>query len=178
MKISKTNFEGLIYIQHNSYKDNRGSFTETFRNNILQDFLGFDTNFCQSNRVESNINVLRGLHFQELPYAQSKLISVSQGKILDIAVDLRKKSKTYSKYYSCILSSNLNNSLFIPKGFAHGYLTLENNTIVNYMVDEYYNIESEKGIRYNDPNLKIDWGINHDNIIISEKDSKYENYKW
>lgn len=178
MKIEKTDFEDLLIIHHNVYDDVRGQFKELYRNNIIEENLSYKVNFCQYNEVKSSNMVLRGLHFQEKSHAQSKLISVSKGKILDIAVDIRKKSKTYGKYFSYILDSESNQSLFIPKGFAHGYLTLRDNTNVNYKVDNYYNKRSEKGISYKDKYLNIDWGVDESKLIISKKDRKLGNYKW
>lgn len=163
-------------IENNPYFDNRGSFKEILRKNFLQDFINFE--FCQFNQVISKKNVLRGLHFQKMPYAQSKLIFVSSGKILDVVVDIRKNSKTYKQYFSKIISEKNNYAVFIPKGFAHGYLSLEDNTIVNYLVDEYYNPKNESGIIYNDKTINIDWGINNKKIIISKKDQDYKDYKW
>ena len=117
------------------------------------------------------------MHYQD-PNSQSKLITVLKGEILDIAVDIRKKSKTYGKYFSILLSEKNNKSLFVPKGFAHGYLSLKSNTLVHYKVDSYYNKSTEKGIRYDDPFLNIDWGLNIENTIISEKDRLFKPYQW
>ena len=122
--------------------------------------------------------MLRGLHFQKEPYSQSKLVSVSFGKILDVVVDIRKDSDNYGKYFSCVLSSQNHESLFIPRGFAHGYLTLSDSAIINYQVDNYYNPEAEDGIPYNDEFLNIDWGIQMSKIIISEKDKNIKPFIW
>lgn len=178
MNIVKTGFKDLLIINHDVYHDNRGSFKEVFRNNIIEDNLGYKVNFCQDNYVQSSCMVLRGLHFQEEPHAQSKLISVSEGKILDIAVDIRQNSKTYGKYFSYVLSSESNKSIFIPKGFAHGYLTLSEYANVNYKVDSYYKKNLEKGISFKDKYLNIDWGVSENKLIISEKDKKLTDYKW
>ena len=178
MKIEKTNFENLLIIHHNISLDSRGLFKEIFRNNIVEENLSYKVNFCQYNDVESSFMVLRGLHYQEEPHAQSKLISVSKGKILDIAVDIRKKSKTYGKYFSYVLSAESNKSIFIPRGFAHGYLTLSKNVYMDYKVDNYYNQESERGISFKDKYLNIDWGVDESRLIISDKDRKLVDYKW
>ena len=178
MNIVKTDFKDLLIINHDVYHDNRGSFKEVFRNNIIEDNLGYKVNFCQDNYVHSSYMVLRGLHFQEEPYAQSKLISVSEGKILDIAVDIRQNSKTYGKYFSYVLSSESNKSIFVPKGFAHGYLTLSEYANVNYKVDNYYKKNLEKGISFKDKRLNIDWGVCENELIISDKDKKLTDYKW
>lgn len=178
MKIEKTNFRDLFILNHDTFIDDRGLFKEVFRKNVIEDELGFEINFCQENNVRSSYMVLRGLHYQAKPNTQSKLIYVSFGKILDIAVDIRKNSKTYGKYFSYILSSESNQSIFIPKGFAHGYLTLSETAIINYKVDFYYNKNSERGIRYNDKNLNIDWGVDKNDLIISQKDRNFKDYKW
>ena len=176
--IKKTKFDNLLIINHKCNFDSRGEFFEIFRKQLIENELDYSINFCQENLVNSSKNVLRGLHFQENPNAQSKLISVFSGKIFDIAVDIRKNSKTYGKYFSTYLSSNDNTSLFIPKGFAHGYISLENNTLVSYKVDNYYDPDSEYGIPYDDKYLNIDWGVDYNDLVISEKDKNYDNYRW
>tara|TARA_B100000989_G_scaffold294803_1_gene274585 strand:+ start:3933 stop:4469 length:537 start_codon:yes stop_codon:yes gene_type:complete len=178
MKLIKTNFKNLIIIKHNVFEDERGYFKEKFKKEMLEKITDFKFEFCQENSVKSKLNVLRGLHFQKDQYAQSKLISVESGKILDIAVDIRRNSETYGKNFSYLLSSENHESLFIPKGFAHGYLTLSDSAIVNYQVDNYYNPEAEEGIPYDDDLLKIDWGIEKSKIIISKKDQNFKPFKW
>tara|TARA_B100001250_G_scaffold149451_1_gene128005 strand:+ start:1317 stop:1853 length:537 start_codon:yes stop_codon:yes gene_type:complete len=178
LNIEKTDFKDLLIINHDIFHDNRGSFKEIFRNNVLDENLSYRINFCQENNVKSSLMVLRGLHYQEEPFSQSKLISVTEGKILDIAVDIRKNSKTYGMYFSYVLSSDSNKSIFIPKGFAHGYLTLTKNAYVNYKVDNYYEKKSERGICFNDKLLNIDWGVDENQILISDKDKKLKDYKW
>ena len=121
---------------------------------------------------------MRGLHFQKKPFEQSKFISVLHGEILDIAVDIRRDSDTYGKYFSYILSSSNHESLFIPKGFAHGYLTISDQALINYKVDNYYAPDSECGILYNDEYLNIDWKIEHSKLLVSEKDKNQVPYKW
>ena len=178
MKIISTKFSGLKIIQSKNYRDNRGLFKEVFRKDILEENLGYKINFCQDNNVKSSYMVLRGLHYQDEPYAQSKLVSVTQGKILDIAVDIRENSKTYGKYFSYALSSESNKSIFVPKGFAHGYLTLSENADVNYKVDNYYNKNSEKGISFKDKYLNIEWEVDENKLIISDKDKKLTDFTW
>jgi len=178
MNLTKTSFKDLIIIKHNIHVDNRGYFKENFKKNKLENLLNYSLEFCQENSVKSYLNVLRGLHFQKQPYSQSKLVSVSFGKILDVAVDIRKDSENFGKYFSYILSSDKHESLFIPKGFAHGYLTLSESAIINYHVDNYYNPEFEEGISYDDDFLKIDWGIKKSKIIISKKDQNFKPFKW
>ncbi len=169
MKIMNTSIDGLKKIKHTIFRDNRGYFIESYNeikhNNLLGKF-----HFVQHNRSKSCKGVLRGLHFQEPPFDQSKLVSCLDGEILDIAVDLRKNSKTLGEYESNLLSDRNSYELFIPKGFAHGFVVLSESAIVSYKVDNYYNPEYEKGIIWNDPNLNIDWMINDSEIIISEKD--------
>lgn len=178
MIIKETPFKDLLIIENTPHLDKRGSFTEVFKKEIVENHLGYDINFCQENLVKSKKNVLRGLHFQINPFAQSKLISVLSGEILDIAVDIRKESKTYGKYFSYNLSSRKNESLFIPKGFAHGYLTISNDTSILYKVDNYYNPEMERGISFEDDFLKINLGIEFEKLIISKKDKKFKFFEW
>tara|TARA_B100001057_G_C22754570_1_gene913152 strand:+ start:845 stop:1381 length:537 start_codon:yes stop_codon:yes gene_type:complete len=178
MKLLKTDFKDLIIIKKKVFEDNRGFFKENFKVEMLNQFIGKKINFCQHNSVKSYINVLRGLHFQKEPYAQSKLISISSGKILDIAVDIRKNSKTYGKYFSYILESNNHEAIFVPKGFAHGYLTLSDEALVHYHVDNYYKPKMESGIHFNDKYLNIDWGVKQSELIMSEKDKRQKPYQW
>tara|TARA_Y100000766_G_C18917304_1_gene613014 strand:- start:15983 stop:16519 length:537 start_codon:yes stop_codon:yes gene_type:complete len=178
MKLIKTGFKDLFIIKHNLYVDNRGYFKEKFIKQKIEKIIGYQLDFCQDNSVKSNINVLRGLHYQKPPYDQSKLISISIGKILDIAVDIRDGSKTYGMYFSKVLDAKNHESLFIPKGFAHGYLTLSDSAIVNYKVDNYYSPSSERGISYLDEFLKIDWGVDEKKIIISKKDKDLKPFSW
>ena len=177
MKIEKTSFDDLLIINHNIFADVRGEFREIFKTKIL-DSLKRKIVFCQENSVISNFMVLRGLHFQLEPHAQTKLISVIKGEIFDVAVDIRKNSKTYGKYFQYKLSEKSKQSILIPKGFAHGYLTLSKTAYVNYKVDNYYNKESERGINYNDKQLNIDWGVDHQSLIISEKDKGLDDFTW
>lgn len=178
MKIYNTKFKDLLLLKHEAFDDERGVFKELFRINELNDRLSYSVSFCQENVVESSINVLRGLHYQKFPYQQSKLITVISGAILDIAVDIREESKTYGKYYSRILKSENNESLFVPSGFAHGYLTLTKKALICYNVDNYYNSNYEGGIFFNDPKLNIKWGQKAKKMIISKKDLQLNNFKW
>ena len=178
MKLLKTDFKDLIIIKHKLFNDKRGFFKEDFSVKNLGDFIGKKIIFCQQNSVKSNLNVLRGLHYQKEPFSQSKLISISSGRILDIAVDIRKNSKTYGKYFSHLLDCDNHESVFIPKGFAHGYLTLSKIALVHYQVDNYYNPKMESGISHNDSFLNIDWGIEKNKLIISEKDINHNPFSW
>lgn len=166
MKIYKTKIKGLVLIKKNQYFDNRGCFFEAFNEKIYSE-LGIETNFVQDNFSISKKNVLRGLHYQK-KNPQGKLISVIRGSILDIAVDIRKNSKTFGKYQSFILSEKNCRQLWIPRNFAHGFLSLSTNTIVNYKCTDLYDPEDQNTIIWNDKNLKISWPIKKP--IISKKD--------
>ena len=169
IKVKNLNLEGVYLLDIPLYKDNRGSFIEAYTN-IINNKLNIDLNWVQDSESVSNKNVFRGLHFQTGKYAQSKLLRVSNGKILDIMVDLRTNSKTFKQYIAIKLESR-NNLLYIPKGIAHGFLALSDKTIVNYKCDKLYNLDSEGGLNPFKSNLNIDWGININKIIISEKDN-------
>ncbi|MCU0370231.1 MAG: dTDP-4-dehydrorhamnose 3,5-epimerase [Bacteroidales bacterium] len=169
MKLKKTNIEKLVLIDPDVHRDERGYFFESFRKERLRE-LGIDADFVQDNESMSQKNVLRGLHFQSPPFAQGKLVRVVTGSVLDVAVDLRKDSGTYGKWESAVLSAENKLMMWIPEGFAHGFLVLEDNTIFQYKCTNYYNRESECGIIWNDPDLKIDWGT--ERPLVSEKDLK------
>lgn len=174
MNITKTDIEGLIIIEPQIFKDSRGCFFESWNAKKFKQ-LGISEDFVQDNQSVSSKGVLRGLHFQNPPYAQAKLVRVIEGSVLDVAVDLRKNSPTYGKHVSVILSEQNNKSFFIPKGFAHGFLSLEDNTVFNYKCSDYYNKESEGSLLWNDEDLKIDWQI--DNPLVSEKDLQADLFK-
>ena len=169
MNLRKTKIEGLLILKPTILKDKRGYFIESYNQMIVNKLLG-NINFLQDNESESSRAVLRGLHFQKPPYAQSKLVRCVKGIVLDVALDLRKKSKTYGHFETTVLSSENKEQLFVPKGFAHGFIVLSESAILSYKVDNYYNPESESGIIWNDPDLNIDWKINKKEIIVSEKD--------
>ena len=177
MKFTELNIPGLIICEPKKVNDERGFFTESFRKDLFENFLGEKINFCQENTSESKYGVLRGLHFQIEPFAQSKLVSVLKGKILDVAVDIRKNSKCYGKSFSVELDEFNNKQLFIPKGFAHGFVVMSENARVSYKVDNYYNPEFERGLNFNDPSLGINWKIDINSIILNEKDTKYPEFK-
>ena len=174
MNITKTDIQGLIIIEPQIFKDSRGCFFESWNAKKFKQ-LGISEDFVQDNQSVSSKGVLRGLHFQNPPYAQAKLVRVIEGSVLDVAVDLRKNSPTYGMHVSVILSEKNNKSIFIPKGFAHGFLSLEDNTVFNYKCSDYYNKESEGSLLWNDEDLKIDWQI--DNPLISEKDLQADFFK-
>ena len=176
MKITEINIKGCFIIQPKIYEDNRGLFFESFKKNDLEIAVGKSINFVQDNQSISKKNTLRGLHFQKGTSAQSKLVSVPYGEVLDVVVDIRKESPTYSKYFKIKLSSINHTSLYIPRGLAHGFLSLQENTVFQYKCDNYYHQESEGGILYNDLDLGIDWENNNENLIISEKDRELPSF--
>ena len=166
MKFTKIKIPGLIVCEPTILNDGRGFFAESYRNDLLENFSGTKINFCQENLSESKFGVLRGLHFQVEPYAQSKLVSVLKGEILDVVVDLRKNSKYFGKYFKIKLDDIDCKQLFIPKGFAHGFVVLSHSARVLYKVDNYYNKSSERGLNYDDPGLGIQWGIDQKSNMI------------
>ena len=172
MILEKTNIKDIILLTPRVYKDERGYFMESYNQKKVEILI--KDRFVQDNESVSHKNVLRGLHFQLPPHAQSKLIRVVKGSILDIAVDLRKDSSTYGEHFKHVLSGENKKQLYIPVGFAHGFLSLEDNTILNYKCSDYYSASAEASIIWNDPQLKIDWGI--ENPILAEKDQLAENF--
>jgi dTDP-4-dehydrorhamnose 3,5-epimerase len=172
MKIIETGFEGLYIIQPKVYSDSRGYFFESFK---LETFLmaGIPFNPLQDNESKSVKGAIRGLHYQLNPFAQAKLIRVVVGKIYDVAVDLRKSSKTFGKWYGVDLDSENKTQFFIPKGFAHGFSVLSDTAVIQYKCDNLYNPQFERGISLNDPELKIDWNLKNIIPIISDKDLRH-----
>ena len=154
------------------HADSRGQFVESFQKAVFAEQTGISIDFIQDNEVVSEYGVIRGLHLQKAPHAQAKLIRVVLGQIYDVAVDLRADSSTYGEWFGVELSADNQTQLFLPKGFAHGYSVLSDKAIVLYKVDADYNPQAESGIRYNDPDLDIDWQV--DNPILSEKDLKLD----
>ena len=168
IKKQKLEIDDIYLLNLNTFNDKRGSFIETYTDKINK-VLGINLDWIQENESLSHKNVFRGLHFQKQPYSQSKLIRVTNGKILDILVDLRKKSKTFKKCISIVLKSR-DYVLYVPQGIAHGFLSLENNTIVNYKCDNLYYPKSESGLNPFKSNLDINWKINEKSLIMSKKD--------
>lgn len=171
MPIIKTAFPGLVIFEPTVIKDSRGYFFESYSERLFR-AEGITTRFVQDNQSKSSYGVIRGLHYQLNPHAQTKLVRVLSGKILDVAVDLRIGSPTHGKAYSLELSAENNKQLLIPKGFAHGFSVLSETAEVMYKCDEFYYKESEAGILYNDADLNIDWQIPADKAIISDKDQQ------
>ncbi len=174
MKINKTFIEDLLIIEPQLFKDDRGFFYESYNKNNLDKVV--NVNFVQDNESKSNKGVIRGLHFQKPPYAQTKLIRCISGCILDVVVDLRKNSKYYGKSFSVQLSSENKKQLLVPKGFAHGFQVLSETAIVNYKVDNFFNSKSESGIIWNDKDLLIDWRLDL-KPVLSYKDLKLKSFK-
>ncbi len=174
MIVLDTGLHGLIHLIPKVFEDARGYFLETYNKETYYN-LGIYETFIQDNISKSEKNVLRGLHFQNPPNAQGKLVSVIYGSVLDVAVDIRKNSATYGKYYIAELSENNKHILWIPPGFAHGFLTLQDNTIFSYKCTSLFNKSAEDSILWNDPDLNINWGIS--NPKLSEKDKTAQTFK-
>jgi len=169
MNIVQTRITGLIIVEPRLYPDDRGYFYESFNAREYTQF-GLDMQFVQDNQSKSSYGVIRGLHYQINPYAQTKLVRVLEGKIFDVAVDLREGSSTFGKWHGEELSADNMKQMLIPKGFAHGFSVLSPTAVVFYKCDAYYSPEYERGIRYNDPFLDIKWQIEPGKIIVSERD--------
>ena len=173
MEVLKTEIPGLFIIQPKVFGDLRGYFFESFNARDFFDKTGMDIDFVQDNESKSKKGVLRGLHFQKPPFSQSKLVRVVKGRVLDVAVDIRKDSPTYGLYHAVELTEENHLQFFIPKGFAHGFSVLSDEAIFQYKCDEFYNPQSEGAIAWNDPKLNIDWQLNEDEILLSDKDSNH-----
>jgi len=169
MNIETTPIQDLVIIKPVVFEDDRGYFMESFNQQSLQE-AGININFVQDNQSFSKRGTLRGLHYQNPPFAQTKLVRVLQGEIMDVAVDIRKNSPTYGQHFAIQLSAENNKQLLIPQGFAHGFSVLSETAVVLYKCDQFYNKASEGGIRFDDPALNIDWGIDLKTAIVSEKD--------
>jgi len=172
MTIIPTPLADCIVIVPRVFNDDRGYFYESFNEKAFTEATGKTVHFVQDNQSFSARGVLRGLHFQKGEYAQSKLVRVVQGEVLDVAVDLRKASATYGQHYAAKLSAENHHQLFIPKGFAHGFIVLSENAIFQYKCDNYYNKQSESGLHYADPALDINWELNADELIVNDKDKE------
>ena len=170
MKFTKTEIPEVIIFEPKIHADERGYFMESFKKESFEKFIGYSVDFCQDNEAKSTKGVLRGLHYQLPPFAQSKLVRVIKGSVLDVAVDIRKDSKTFGSYVAVELNETNKKQLFVPKGFAHGYVVLSEEAIFAYKVDNYYHKASERGILFNDKTLQIDWRFPMAEVLISEKD--------
>lgn len=171
MPFIKTEFPGLLVFEPKVFQDNRGYFFESYNKKTFSDH-GIDIDFVQDNQARSSYGVVRGLHYQLEPHAQTKLLRVLSGEIIDAVVDIRKNSPTYGKAYTILLSAENKKQLLVPKGFAHGYSVISETAEVYYKCDDFYYKENEGGISWKDSSLQIDWQLTDDKIVVSEKDSQ------
>ncbi len=172
MNFLRTKIPDVVIVEPKVHGDDRGYFIETFRQDKLEEFLGFKINFCQDNESKSSKGVLRGLHYQLAPAAQTKLVRVIEGSVLDVAVDIRKGSPTFGEHVAVKLTGENKKQLLVPRGFAHGFVVLEDNTTFAYKVDSYYSPENDRGIAFDDEALGIDWILQHSELNLSDKDTK------
>jgi dTDP-4-dehydrorhamnose 3,5-epimerase len=163
----------VLLIEPTVHGDSRGYFMESFRQDLLDDFLGYEVNFVQDNESRSSKGVLRGLHYQLPPSAQAKLVRVIEGRVLDVALDIRQSSPTFGQYVSKELSSDNHHQLFIPRGFAHGFVVLSESAVFAYKVDNYYSPNDDRGIAFDDPEIDIDWVLKSDELQLSDKDKSH-----
>ena len=171
MKFIETEISDVIIIEPSVFIDERGYFLETYNQNKFEEAVGM-TSFIQDNESKSSKGVLRGLHFQKPPFEQAKLVRCIEGEVLDVAVDIRKNSKTYGQHIAVVLSGENKRQLFVPRGFAHGFLVLSDTATFAYKVDNTYAPEFDAGIRWNDKELNIQWGIEDSEVLVSSKDAK------
>ncbi len=177
MQITETHLKGCYVLEPIIFEDERGLFVETFKKDEFEKATGQNINFMQHNQSISKLGVLRGLHLQTGEFAQSKLVTVVKGEVLDVVVDLRKNSETFGRHFKLRLSEENKKSIFIPKGMAHGFLTLSKEAVFTYTCDAYYHPASESGILYSDNALNIDWEYPEESLILSEKDKKLPTLK-
>ncbi len=177
MTITPTTLPEVLLIQSKKFEDERGWFMESFRKDLLEDAIGHALELCQDNLAESSYGVIRGLHYQMPPHAQSKLVSVVQGSVIDVVVDIRKGSPHFGEHLAVQLSAENQKQLFIPRGFANGYACLSETAILTYKVDSHYNKATEAGIAFDDPQLNIDWQIPAERQILSSKDRDHPAFK-
>lgn len=180
MEVIKTNIEGVVIIEPRIFRDDRGYFFESFSQRDFQEKV-CNTVFVQDNESKSSYGVLRGLHFQKTPYAQSKLVRVIKGAVLDVAVDIRKGSPTFGQHVAVELTEDNHRQFFIPRGFAHGFSVLTDEVIFQYKCDNFYAPQSERALAWDDPDLGIDWRIPTDKVLLSEKDrhhSRLRDAEW
>ena len=172
MNFKRLGIKEVILCEPSVFGDDRGYFAETFRQDKLDEFLGFSLDFCQDNESKSSLGVLRGLHFQLPPFAQTKLVRVIKGSVLDVAVDIRKGSPTFGQHVAVELTAKNKRQLLVPRGFAHGFVVLSEEAIFAYKVDNYYSPECDRGVAFNDPAIGIDWQLPTEQLTLSEKDTK------
>jgi dTDP-4-dehydrorhamnose 3,5-epimerase len=172
MEFIRTFIPDVVICEPKIFGDHRGYFAETFRKDALEEFLGFEVPFCQDNESRSKYGVLRGLHYQMPPFTQTKLVRVLEGKVLDVAVDVRDGSPTYGQHVAVELSAENKRQLFVPRGFAHGFVVLSETATFAYKCDNYYAPEYDRGVLFNDDTLKIDWKVPFEKMLLSEKDKE------
>ena len=177
MNFIRTEIPDVVIIEPTVHGDERGYFVETFREDKLEAFLGYKINFCQDNESNSSKGVLRGLHYQLVPAAQTKLVRVIKGSVLDVAVDIRKGSPTFGQHVAVELTAENKKQVLVPRGFAHGFVVLEDDTVFVYKVDSYYSPENDRGIAFDDIDLNIDWQISSAELKLSERDKKQPKLK-
>lgn len=173
MKFTPQSITGVILIEPTVHGDDRGYFIETFRQDLFEKALGYQVNFIQDNESKSSKGVLRGLHYQLEPYSQAKLLRVIEGSVLDVAVDIRKSSPTFGQHVAVELTEKNKHQLFVPHGFAHGFVVLSDSATLAYKVDNYYAPEHDRGIAFNDSKLGIDWKLAVDELQLSDRDKTY-----
>lgn len=173
MEVIKTEIDGVLILEPRIFGDARGYFFESFNAKEFAEKTGLEVNFVQDNESMSRYGVVRGLHFQKPPYTQSKLVRVVKGRVLDVAVDIRKGSPTYGKYVAVELSAENHRQLFISKGFAHGFSVLSEEVVFQYKCDAYYAPQSEGSIIWNDPSIGIDWKVSNEDVLLSDKDRNH-----
>lgn len=173
MKFTPQSIKDVILIEPRVHEDNRGYFLETFRQDLLEEAIGYSINFIQDNESKSLKGVLRGLHYQLPPYTQAKLVKVIEGRVLDVALDIRKSSLTFGQHVSVELTAQNKYQLFVPHGFAHGFVVLSDSATLTYKVDSYYAPEHDRGIAFNDAQLKIDWQLLDEELQLSDKDKNH-----
>lgn len=172
MEFIRTEIPDVVIIEPKVFGDERGYFMESYRKDKLEAFLGFPVAFCQDNESRSKKGVLRGLHYQLPPHAQTKLVRVIRGRVLDVAVDIRRGSPTFGNHVAVELSGENKRQLFVPRGFAHAFVVLEDDTVFAYKVDSYYAPECDRGIAFDDPEIGIDWPLSREELLLSEKDTR------
>ena len=170
MKFIPQEIADVIIIEPTLLEDSRGYFTETFRQDLFNQFIGYSVDFIQENESKSNKGVLRGLHYQLAPFSQAKLVRVLEGSVLDVVVDIRRSSNTFGQHLSLELTAENKHQLFVPRGFAHGFIVLSSSATFSYKVDNYYSPEHERGIAFDDEDLDIDWRLPKELIQLSNKD--------
>lgn len=177
MEVKKTDIEGVLIVEPKVWGDNRGYFFESFNARDFADKTGLEITFVQDNESKSRYGVLRGLHFQLPPYTQSKLVRCVKGRVLDIAVDIRKGSPTYGKWVSCELTEDNHRQFFVPKGMAHGFCVLSEEAVFQYKCDDFYHPEAEGGIAWDDPDIAVQWPLPSEDISLSERDKHHPSFK-